>query len=636
MNYEYKGKDLEECLLKAEKDLKLSRKQFQYEIIKQEKGFFKRKTIINVIKDEVDLEAKDIENSILVENNEIFLNLKENEERILYFDNSIKVFVNDKEVSSPNKVASDDVIKYEVDKIDAKRKLNIELDKNKMNAFITIKYVNEQLVEVDCINENNNIKVITRTVDGEKPPKYTKEEIKTVLNEKGIVYGILDEVLDEIEKLDEVEKVAIAKGVLVKNDENDEIKIKFQGSKKSFKEDTKEKVNYRDFYTMPNVIKNEIIAEVIIGSVGHNGRNILGVEIEKKDKKELNIVAAEGCELKGNKIIATIDGKPSVKGNMFSVHKLLEVANDVTMKSGNVLFVGDVKINGSVKDGMTVKAGNRVEVNKNVESAKIIADGDVSIGGNVINSEIIVGGKDIYIKEYVEVLEDLEHELEILIKALNEIREKHIISEDRKIGDIIRLLLESKFKNIIVNSKKVIENVIIDDEETKKIKKILKEKIIGNGSLGIKYLSELYELIKCIDEEVNLQREKMSHPVDVYLNYSQDTKIKATGNIFITGKGQYISNLSTLGRIEFLSDGAISRGGTLTSGKDIKAKVVGSVAGVTTILEVPKTGVITADIAYQNSVFIVGKRKYTLNRASKDIKVYLDDKGEIKVDKFVL
>ena len=78
-------------------------------------------------------------------------------------------------------------------------------------------------------------------------------------------------------------------------------------------------------------------------------------------------------------------------------------------------------------------------------------------------------------------------------------------------------------------------------------------------------------------------------PVDVYLNYCQDTTVKATGDIFITGKGQYTSNLSANGNIDFQSSGAIARGGSLSAGKDIKAKTVGSIAGVTTLLKVPKT-----------------------------------------------
>ena len=80
----------------------------------------------------------------------------------------------------------------------------------------------------------------------------------------------------------------------------------------------------------------------------------------------------------------------------------------------------------------------------------------------------------------------------------------------------------------------------------------------------------------------------------------------------------------------------MARGGILKAGKDIKARIVGSIAGVTTTLIVPEDGVISADIAYQNSKFIIGSKQYLLQKSSKEVKAYMNNKGEIVVDKFIL
>ena len=51
MDYTYLGKNLEECLEQAEKDLSISKSQINYDIIKEEKGFLKKKCeiIIHVL-----------------------------------------------------------------------------------------------------------------------------------------------------------------------------------------------------------------------------------------------------------------------------------------------------------------------------------------------------------------------------------------------------------------------------------------------------------------------------------------------------------------------------------------------------------------------------------------------------------
>jgi uncharacterized protein (DUF342 family) len=644
MDYNYSGKNIEECLKKAEKELSISRDEFNYEILKEEKGFFKKKCIIKVLITDEKVESKDEsfeaklqdDNNIVIEDNRILLDLKEDLIVEVEFEDGIKLFVNEKEVSSPVKVTAGDSIRYEGEKINAKRSLNINLDNERTMATVDIEYTPEEVKEAYCKKIGSKVKVSGVIVEGKMPPLYTKEEIKEALRSKGIVYGIIDENLDKITKVAVAKDEVVAKGLPVVNDEEDRIDMKFENTKRNVEGDSKEKIDYRNLYSMANIGTNQVIAELIEGQEGHNGMNVLGVEIKKKSKKPLSIVAGDGCKLDENKIISTMDGRPTVKGGVFYINKMFEIAKDVDMASGNIAFVGDVKIAGSIKDGMKVEAGNSVEVGKGVEAAKIIAQGEVHVNGSVLGSEIIAGVKDLNIQNSMNMLEEFKKDIEILTASLEELKSRHLISAGKPDGQVIKLLLETKLKDTPKKASEILKDTVLEGNSIDKIKKILREKIIGSGPLGIKYSKELYELIECIDKELKPLKMKISHPVDIYLNYSQDTKVKASGTIYITGKGQYVSELSAEGNIEFLADGAIARGGILSAGKEIKAKVVGSTAGVTTTLKVGKSGVITADVAYQNTVFAFGERKYTLEIASKEIKAYLDEKGEIVVDKFVL
>ena len=174
------------------------------------------------------------------------------------------------------------------------------------------------------------------------------------------------------------------------------------------------------------------------------------------------------------------------------------------------------------------------------------------------------------------------------------------------------------------------------DENFDKIKSVIKTKLLGLGPLSIKFANDLYDLKEWLEKEIEPLKENLFIPVDVYINYVQDSEIKTTGNVIIEGKGQYTSTITSFGDIIFVKDNAVCRGGELVARGNIKAKTLGSTAGISTILKGTKDSVITADLAYNNTVFYFDERRYVLEVPSKDVKAYLDEKGEIVVEKFVL
>lgn len=642
MGYKFSGKKLDECLSKAERKFATSRRNFRYRIIEEERGLFRKYCAIEVelkenkeekVKEET---IKDVD-KVVVTDNKIMLKMVGEAE--MNFSEDIKIKINEEDYTGKGtaKVKATDIIKYECENDIGQRKMNISVSKNKMEVGLSIKYIPEKIRKVTgSFVGKGKVELTTELVDGKLPPLYTKDDVLDALKEKGIVYGVIEQEIDRAIGEKEVVNLVIARGLEVQNDEEDKVKFLYEKTKRNVEADSNKNVDYKNLYVMPIVEEGDVIGELIKGKDGHDGINVLGQEVKRKGKKKVNLTVKEGCEIEGNKVVATIKGSPKFKKGIFSVNKVLETNYDIDIKSGNINFIGDVIVSGSVKDGMKVESGNSVQIQKNVESAQIIAQGEIIVNGSIINSELISGADTLGVKEHVDFLKRFKREIELIIKSVKEVRARHIISEEKPDGEIIKLLLEGKFKEVESEAKEILKNNDFDNEAMDNIKQFLREKIIGSGSLGIKYYDQLFELIKCIDNEIEPEMNKISCPVDIYFNYCQDTKMKTTGNIFVTGKGQYVSDLSTEGNIEFLNDGAVARGGTLTAGKNIKAKVVGSAAGVTTTLKVPKEGAISVEVAYQNSVFIVGDRQYLLETPSKDVKAYMDSKGEIIVDKLLL
>lgn len=659
----FRGRNLEACLAKAEKDLNIKKEDIVYKIIKEEKGVFsKRRCEIEVdIKDEKISSVKEVQNSsqleesnqlednnkleesnqlennnkseeIKIHDNKIILAEEDSGEYEIYFDPEIEVKVNGIRISNGQKVTNKDEIIYSCEEIKARRSIKIEV--SPLSAKATTSFESSSVAKLTCRKINNNIRIKKRMVNGTMAPFYTKDEIKVLLLEKKVIYGHDEEAIDKICTEYNISNIEIAKGTPVVNDENDEIKIFFKSGQKNFKEDTDERIDYKNLYSIASVSSGEKIAELIVGKSGNDGMDIFGKPSIRKIKKPIQLRTGQGCKIEDNSVFSIIDGQPSVKNGMFHVHKVLQNPGDVDLKSGNIKFVGDVKINGAVKNGMTVEAGNSLEIIGSVEEATVIAQGETRILGSLINSKVTVGAKDLLKQNYIDALTEFKNDMENLVTAVMDVKARSHLSEGMSDGQIVKLLIETKFKTLQKKSFRILNG--LEGEYSNQIRGFIRNKLIGMGPLKIKFTSELHEFLLWLEKEREPFKEEVFIPVDIHMSYSQDSSIESTGTIYINGKGEYISKITARGDIIFTQNRAVARGGELKAGKKIAVKTVGSSAGVTTTLRVPKNGQITADVAYQNTEFFFGEMKYILETPSKDINAFLDHKGEIIVEKFVL
>ena len=360
MGYKILGKKLEECLKKAELKLSTSRKNFKYKIISEEKGFFKKKCII-----EVELEEKENnenvvekpEKKIVLSDNKVIL--KMDGEAELEFSKDIKLSVNGEEIKKDFVIVkADDDIRYQCEAVEGTRDLKLSIDKDRMEAKLTIEYTPAKVREVvGNFKGKGKIRLTTKLVDGQMPLKFTKEEISKILKDKGIVYGIKESEIDKAIVSDDVNELLVAEGKRAINDENDTIKVYFQKIRRNVEAESVKQIDYKDLYSIVNVNEGELIGELVSGKEGQDGIDLFGNEYKRKKKKNISISSKKGCKVEGNKVIATIEGRPDMKNGIFSVNKVLEAKNDVDIKSGNIKFIGDVVVSGNVKDGMTVDAG---------------------------------------------------------------------------------------------------------------------------------------------------------------------------------------------------------------------------------------------------------------------------------------
>lgn len=653
MGLVFSATTLDECIEKASYELKIPKDCLDYKIVYEKKGIFKKKVKIEILtfyqnedlkneeftyNEKDNIEEVESDKGVKVKNGKIIIKNLEHEldeTSTICPCKGIKLLINNEECSSEAIIRASDDIQIESVKKEASRKIDINISEDKMEAYVSINYFPEcsfELIDKLC---TRNLKLEARKKIGKYPPKYTYNEIIEILKQNGIIYGIIEDKINEVIKLENIDNELIAKGKKIIQDVPDTMRVFFESEKKKILNDENSKIDYRNMYSISNVKVGEVLAEKIDGILGEDGKNIFGNQIKRTPTKTINIKVGEGCKIESNKVISTTEGRPSCKSGVYSVNKIYEL-KDVDMKTGNVDFIGDIEISGSVKNGTCVKAGNSVTVRKNVEEATIIASGQVNISANILNSKVSAGANDIDKKKHLEILKQYDSIIESLISYTKQIKEKGILDNNQSDGEIIKLLIETKFKNIprlsmlIVSFEKnsnLIDSKMID---------FIKEKMIGLGPIKINRYTELYELKKMLVNEMEILEDEIVIPVDIYADYAQDSTIEASGSVYITGKGQYVSQITALNSIEFIQAGSVCRGGVLNAKDEIKLKTVGSIAGVITRLEVSKKGCIMADVAYQNTVLCFGKKQITLDIASKNVKAYVGKDGMIVVDKFLL
>ncbi|MBE6089173.1 MAG: DUF342 domain-containing protein [Clostridium beijerinckii] len=668
MNKIYAGKYLDECLNNASRELNVAEEDLNYKIIKDNHSFINKKVEIEVM--DVDLYSsssnnhlnytgyltKDVakksfvinedniiandENGVKVENGNVVviegLSKVDKEQVTIKPCEKIKLFINGELCSEkgPYEITQSDKIDYIGEKIEQVKKISVNISVDKMKGYIKVEYKPAYVYKLRDKPMAKDLILKAMKVEENYPKKYTLTEIKEILRQNKITDGIIYKNLIEACALGNGEETLIAEGISAIDDTPNEIKVLFDiGEKRIVNENSNEKIDYRNVYSISSITEGQVLAEIIPGKNGQDGKNICGEVLKKKTVKSRHIKIGDGCKVEGNSIIATKTGRPSSKNGILSVNSLYNI-QDVDIKSGNIFFVGDVYIKGNVKEGMKVKSGNSLTIEKNVDISTIVAGGEINIKGSVIKSTVLTGQVDMEKKMYLEKLNEYKDIISKLISAVEKLNESS--NNSKKISELVKILIENRYKSIPKLSLNIITHSICEDSDNNDLVSFIRSKMMGLNLSKIESIEDLRNLEELITNEIELLEDNMIIPADIYIGYCQDSLIKSTGNIIIKDKGQYVSNLTALNDIVFLRDDSVARGGVISARGNIKLGIVGSPSGVTTKLEVLQGGIITAKIAYSNTVFCFGERLKTLDVSSKDIKAYVNKEGEIIIEKFVL
>jgi hypothetical protein len=211
-------------------------------------------------------------------------------------------------------------------------------------------------------------------------------ELRALLANKGVLFGLNDDCLKEALAAPGT-WVAIAFGKLPREPVHGHVQYHFRSEKKPHVEIAADgKADLKELGLIENVAAGHILATLVDPVEGEIGRHVTGDPIHVEGARPGALLPGKNVSIapNGRDLVAGINGRVILdKDGRVSVDDTYVVMGDVGPATGNIDFVGTVRVSGNVCADFRVKASERVEIAGHVEAAVIEAGKEITIKGGV-------------------------------------------------------------------------------------------------------------------------------------------------------------------------------------------------------------------------------------------------------------
>ncbi len=216
---------------------------------------------------------------------------------------------------------------------------------------------------------------------------------QTWLGQQGIVHGLItDAELGSMLTDDSLvgAVIVLARGSSAEDSVDETLVFLFDTDRKPtplLRED--DTVDYRELGILQDVVAGQVVAYRTPGERGRSGRDVYGREVPAAPPRTVTLPRGPGTEISEDGMsLQAIEAGQIVfdRHQNVSVLPVYHVHHDVDFSTGNIDFVGSVRIDGSVRSGFTVKAKGNIDVQGIVEAASLEASGSIVIRGGVQGS----------------------------------------------------------------------------------------------------------------------------------------------------------------------------------------------------------------------------------------------------------
>lgn len=352
-------------------------------------------------------------------------------------------------------------------------------------------------------------------------------------------------------------------------------------------------LDYRSHLRIPSVQPGDLLAQVVPSIPGVPGYDVYGEPISAPPVREIDVRARQHVAEKDNHTFtATKAGRPCITDGAvryLDVADAYVVQGDVDLKTGHIVFSGDVTIQGSVTDNMIVESLGSVYVSGGVYHATITAAGGILVQGSTIGSCLYSGSFGLSFNRLHHLSMQLKNETSMLLQASRTLyAEVGRRGQSVRFGQVVLLLMKTKFKDIQPHIRELLQVLVTVQRSTGASSNEFADdlNLLLSPAQMIESLDEdlLIRLQGALEQEHSFVNDMQQGESSIEISRCQTSTIKSNGDIIIHREGVMQSDLYSTGSIRFAHPNSVCRGSRLEAEQRIGARIVGSAGGAPCIL----------------------------------------------------
>ncbi|MDR2444813.1 MAG: FapA family protein [Spirochaetaceae bacterium] len=242
------------------------------------------------------------------------------------------------------------------------------------------------------------------------PPKpggcdFSYEDYRRILIDNGVVYSINEELLRSLaDRPVYKEKICIATSTKPIDGMNSYLDYFFETDpgRVRLSESADGKVNFKELNIIQNVMKDQKLAKLNHAEKGRPGHTVTGKFLPAHDGKDFPVTLGKNVRFAedGVTILADINGQALISNGKINVESVYTIDGSVDLKTGNILFLGNVIVTGNVEEGFSVKASGNIEIYGLADKATLTAEGDIIVRQGITGKkdEHVSAGRSIWAK----------------------------------------------------------------------------------------------------------------------------------------------------------------------------------------------------------------------------------------------
>lgn len=219
---------------------------------------------------------------------------------------------------------------------------------------------------------------------------FSPEYVDAVLENHGIVYGVLHDAIAEAMLACNTERRAKEEIVVARGTEPIAERPEYWEIENPPRESTGEsdpaalRVDYKGMTKIDVVLAGDRVAVKVPAAEGTVGYDLFGTELPFQTQSVSTRQPGRQTRVTDDAVYADVGGQLIVTNTEFYVDDRLEISGDVGFQTGSIEFPGDVVVKGEIKEGFHIWAGKGVVADRTVDVSEIYCRGDFFSAGGII------------------------------------------------------------------------------------------------------------------------------------------------------------------------------------------------------------------------------------------------------------